>query len=88
MMQVGQKYYIIAHAYHHYIGEVVDVNPRMVTLKNCIKVHSCQRNWTLFFKDGAASDTSYDVMPDGTEQPYDLGSFPWNHAIPKERPRR
>jgi hypothetical protein len=83
-MKQGDNYYIMSHAYHHYIGEIVEIFPRTVVIKNGIKVHSCQRNWTEFFKNGCGDDTKFDVMPDLSEVPYELGVFPWKHAIPRK----
>ncbi len=84
-MEVGKSYYLIAHAYWHYVG-IVDkiVGPGTVILRNVCQVHSCGRNWTKFFADGFGNDTKYDVLPDG------VGFKPiifiaWNHKIPTER---
>lgn len=82
MLKQNEKYYIIAHVYLHYIGEVVDVMPYKVTLKNAIQVISCKRGWTDFFAKGCQKDTQYELMPDGIEVPSDLVCIPWNHEIP------
>lgn len=84
-MQVGQKYYIIAHAYYHYVGEVASViGPKTVELRNVCQVHSCRRNWTDFFANGFANDTQFDVWPDGlTVQA--ISFAPWHHEIPTKR---
>lgn len=84
MAKVGERYYFIAHAYHHYIGEVVEVlGKNHFVLRNVVKVHSCGRSWTEFFRDGLKNDTKFDVMPDGKEL---IGVFditPWPHEIPR-----
>ena len=65
-MEEGKRYYVIAHAYFHYVGEVVRViGPKTVELRNVCQVHSCGRNWTEFFRGGIGEDTKYDVWPDG-----------------------
>lgn len=64
-LELGKRYYIIAHAYWHFAGEVTAITPRGVSLKNVCQVHSCQRGWSQFLKDGFGTDTTYDVWPDG-----------------------
>lgn len=86
MLEVGKKYYIIAHAYYHVVGEVVELTPRGVKLKNVAQVHSCRRRWTEFLKKGFADDTDYDIWPDGTIIPIvSLPAIPWDHEIPTKR---
>lgn len=81
-MEVGKKYYIIAHAYWHYVGEVVEVlGPKTVKLKNVRYVHRCQRTWTDFFAQGIKNDTTYFVWPDGTVVTAIIFT-PWEHKIP------
>jgi hypothetical protein len=87
MIEIGQKYYIVAHVYYHFVGEVIAVTPRTVTLKNVCQVHACRRDWSAFFAEGFRADTSYDVWPDGTVVPIGLQYAPWPHAIPRE-PKR
>ena len=80
-MEVGKKYYVISHAYYHYVGEVVQVNPRTVVLRNVVQVHGCERGWTEFFAEGFKADTRYDVLPDGSGLSV-INYFPWPHEIP------
>ncbi len=80
MMNINEAYYVMSHVYHHYLGEVVDVTPRLVTLKNVVRVHSCKRGWEDLFIQGLLDDTTCQRFPDGTTVPYDLGYFPWKHA--------
>jgi hypothetical protein len=83
MAAPGDKLYVVAHAYHHYLIEVVEVlGPRRVRAKNVVKIHSCRRGWTDFFKDGCGSDTEMMFFPDSNNFEY-LFEFNWNHAIPK-----
>lgn len=81
----GDKLYIIAHAYWHYLAEVVEVGPRGLYCRNIRQIHSCKRGWTEFFRDGAKKDTTYFVFPDGW-LPIGLmpGPFRWEHPIPEE----
>lgn len=84
-MEVGTKWYIISHAYYHYVGEIARViGPKTVELRNVCQVHSCRRNWTEFFRDGFERDTQFDVMPDGIQVPI-ITAIPWNHDIPTKR---
>ena len=84
MFEVGKTYYIIAHSYYHYIGTVAAIWPHGVTIDNGVQVHSCQRSWTLFFRDGAKYDTRCDRVPDGTFVPTgSMPFYPWKHAIPE-----
>jgi len=82
MIEVGKNYYIIAHAYHHYLLTATEVTPRSVSFDWALKIHSCQRNWTKFFAEGLGSDTKFDIMPAGTVS-YDLGYFLWEHPLVK-----
>ncbi len=82
MLKVGDKVYIISHAYHHYIGEVTEVLGVMrVALKNAIKVHSCPRNIEDFFSSGCKADTNYDYVGVKPDVRY-FDSTAWNHKIP------
>lgn len=50
-MEVGEKYYIVAHAYYHYVGEVVKViGPKTVELKNVCQIHSCKTKLDRVFR--------------------------------------
>ena len=85
MIEVGKRYYFMAHAYHHFLGEVVEITGRKeCVLKNVIRVQSCSRGWTEFFRDGCKKDTTYTVWPDGTEISGWFAAIPWKHPIPKE----
>lgn len=85
MIKVGDKIYALAHCYYHILGEVSEVlGVRRVALKNAVQVHSCQRNWTLFFADGFRSDTNFDVIGDVPDIGY-MYAVAWNHEIPKAR---
>ena len=83
MIEVGKKYYFMCHAYHHFIGEVVKITGKKeAVLKNVIRVYSCSRGWTEFFRDGAANDTVFTEWPDGTSLNDWFAVTPWNHPIP------
>ena len=82
-LQVGRRYYFVEHAYYHYIGEVVAITGRReCILRHVRRIHSCQRNWTHFFKDGARNDTEFTVQPDGKNISGWMEHTPWPHAIP------
>ena len=81
-MEVGKKFYIIAHAYWHVIGEVVEVvGPKTVVLRNVVYVYSSRKNWTEFFKKGIGTGDTYDIWPDGTTVTAII-HIPWEHEIP------
>ena len=84
MIEVGKKYFFLAHAYHHYIGEVVEVSPRWAKVKNCVKVMGDSRGWEKALFGGYSREMSIQHCPDGTLIP--IGTMPihpWNHEIPK-----
>ena len=82
MVTVGKKYYLLVHAYHHFIAEVVEVTgKREADVKNVIRVQSCTRGWTEFFRDGLMNDTTYTHFPAGSITW--LAAFEWNHPMPE-----
>lgn len=85
-MKIGERYYFISiHAYDHWLGEVIEIlGQRHVVLKNVVRVYSCPRGWTEFFRDGMKKDTNYTVWPDGHEV-FFSSATPWHHPIPKEQ---
>lgn len=77
----GKKYYLMIHAYHHILCEVVAVlGPTRVQVKNVRWIYSCQRGWTLFFKEGCKEDTQFEVFPNSTVTFF--AAFDWEHEIP------
>lgn len=83
MAKVGERYYFITHAYHHFVGEIAEVLGRnYFVLCRVRKVHSCRRGWEEFFRDGFGDDTQYAVCPDGAEVEGSCVKFPWRHDIP------
>ncbi len=84
-MKVGKRYYIISHAYYHYIGEVTKVKTdRLVSLTNVVQVISSQRNWTDFFSKGIQNGDNYHIIGDMPNCQV-INSYEWPHEIPKER---
>ena len=84
MVETGKRYYFFVHAYHHFLGEVVEVIGRKeVVLRNVVRVHSCKRGWRDFFRDGCKDDTIYAAFPDGTSVSGWMVAVPWLHEIPK-----
>lgn len=51
MIEVGKNYYVIAHAYHHYLGKCVAIHGKTLTLSPCFKVHSSELDWEKFLDD-------------------------------------
>jgi hypothetical protein len=83
-MKIGDKFYFMTHAYHHFLGEIADMPmPKTVILKDVVRVQSCARGWTEFFRDGAKNDTTMTHWPDGTEVCGWFTAVPWVHDIPK-----
>jgi hypothetical protein len=87
-LKVGDRRYFLVHAYHHFCGEVLEIERAdSILLKNVVRVQSCQRGWAEFFRDGFKDDTEYTVWLDGTRITGAFVDSPWPHDIPKE-PRR
>lgn len=87
-IEVGKRYYFVAHAYFHYVGTVTEVlGIRRVALADVVQVHSCGRSWTDFFKDGFKADTRYDVIGTVPDLTY-LWAIAWAHKIPAEPAQR
>ncbi len=81
-MEIGKSYYIILHAYHHFLVTVEEVNgPRFARFSRIVKVHSCRRGWTEFFRDGCMADTTMMEFPPGELSGW-IGIFDWKHEIP------
>ena len=85
-MHVGERWYIVQHAYYHYVGTITSIlGPKHVTLKDCVRVHSCSRNFTGFFDDGFKNDTVYTHWPDDTECSGWIVAAPFPHPIPEKK---
>lgn len=83
-VEVGKRYYIMQHAYHHFLGEVTEIlGKNSLVLKNVRRIYSCQRGWTEFFRDGCGDDTIYTIFPDGYEIHNYMSAAPWKNSIPK-----
>lgn len=84
-MQVGESYYFVEHAYYHYLGIVREITgPMSAVIDNVVRVHSCNRDFTAFFRDGIRKDdTVFTVWPDGHETGSCINITPWKHSIPK-----
>lgn len=77
----GKRYYLMLHAYHHILCEVVEVlGPTRVQVRDVRWIYSCSRDWTSFFKEGCKKDTNLKVFPDGTVTFF--AAFEWEHEIP------
>ncbi len=81
-LKVGDKVYLTAHAYFHYLGEVSEIlGTRRVALVKASKIHSCQRNWEAFFRDGVKNDTKSDYVGNVLDVGY-IDAIEWNHELP------
>jgi hypothetical protein len=84
-LKVGDKVYLEAHAYFHYLGEVSEVlGVRRVALKNASKIHNCKRPWEDFFRDGCKDDTKYDYVGNVLDTGY-VDAIEWKHDLPKPK---
>lgn len=82
-MNPGDRFYFMTHAYHHFLAEVVEVmGPTRVRVTSVIRVQSCRRGWTEFFRDGCKQDTFYTEFPDGEINGW-FAKWDWRHPIPK-----
>lgn len=85
-MKVGEKYYFVAHAYYHFLGEVMEMDgPRCVRFKNVRQIISCKRDWTSFFAEGCKDDTVFHEWLDGSEFDQFIAKSPWPHDIPSKK---
>ncbi len=84
-MREGELWYVVVHAYYHFLIEVAEANPSSVKCKRCVQVHSCGRGWTSFFADGCKSDTRMDHWPEGTILEAPFIKSPWPHEIPRRK---
>ena len=87
MVEVGKCYYFMVHAYHHFLGEVVEITgKRECTIKRCVRVQSSELGWTEFFAAGCSTDNSVlTFWPDGLSITY-FAVSPWHHPIPEGAP--
>ena len=80
-VQPGKRYYFIAHAYHHFLAEVVEITgKREADVIDVRRIQSCRRPWTDFFRDGCKDDTDFTVWPDCSLTWF--VAVDWPHEIP------
>lgn len=80
-VKAGGRYYLMIHAYHHVLCEVVELlGPQRARVKRVRWVYSCRRGWTEFFRDGCQKDTTVHAFPDGEVSWF--AAFEWRHEIP------
>lgn len=86
MAKVGEKRFIVAHAYYHFVGEIAEVlGKNHFVLKGAVRVHYDQRGFGEFFAKGFLEGTTqYAVWGDDTEVSGVIASRPWPHAIPRK----
>ena len=88
MLKPGDRVYLIAHPYYHYLGEVAEVlGVRRVSLRGVVQVHSDSRGWTRFFAEGLGEETTYDVIGESPDVGY-LVCHRWPHEIPTTKRRK
>jgi hypothetical protein len=84
-IHVGDKVYLRAHAYCHYLGEVSEIlGVRRVSLKNASIVYSCARGWEDFFRDGCGNDTKSFYVGNVLDTGY-YSCEEWQHPLPKPK---
>ena len=84
-VKVGDKVYLVAHAYYHVLGEVTEVlGVRRVALKDASYVYSCRRSWEEFFRDGVKTDTVTHYWGELPDVGYIL-AVKWNHELPRPK---
>jgi hypothetical protein len=82
-MKIGETYYFVQHAYYHFLAEVAEIlGPKHVRVTRCVRVHSCRRDFTSFFRDGVGTDTAYTHWTD-TELSGWICAALWHHPIPE-----
>lgn len=87
MLEVGKRYYIITHAYYHFIVEISEIlGPMRAKFGRRERVHSCRRGWTEFYHDGAKDDTEFSIWPEGGAAVF-LDVSPWPHEFPSDAAR-
>lgn len=84
-VEPGRYYYVICHAYHHFIGKLEEITgKREGTFSDVHWIYSSQLSWTDFFAKGfTKANSKYHKFPDGN-YPWTCGIFAWNHPLPKE----
>ena len=77
----GNRYYVMTHAYHHFLVEIVEMlGPQRARCRTVRRIQSDQRNWTDFFKEGMNKTlTVFTVFPDGELSWFCC--FEWPHEI-------
>lgn len=88
MLQVGLKYYVMVHAYHHFVVEIAEVlGPMRAKFGRRERVQSCRRGWTEFFRDGPKDDTEFTIWPEGGVATF-FDVSPWHHDFPSDARRK
>ncbi len=81
-VQVGKTYYVMTHAYHHFIGVLQEITgKREGWFTDVVKVHGSNRGWTQFFEKGPTNEDNIMRFPDGSLSWFAI--FEWNHPTPK-----
>jgi hypothetical protein len=77
-----KSYYVILHVYHHFlvVGELL--SPSRIRCSRVVRVNSCKRGWTDFFRNGCKDDTTMMEFPPGNLNDF-MGIFNWDHPIPE-----
>lgn len=77
-----KSYYVILHVYHHFLVRGELLSPNRIRCSRVVRVHSCGRGWTEFFRDGCKSDTTMMEFPPGNLNDF-MAILDWKHEIPQ-----
>lgn len=81
MEENPKRLYVLSHAYHHFVIEVVEMlGPQRARARSVRRIQSDPRGWTRFFAEGMDKDqTVFTVFPDGELTWF--AAFDWPHEI-------
>ncbi len=76
------RLYVMCHAYHHFIVEVVEMlGPQRAKCRTVRRIQSDPRGWTRFFAEGMdKTQTTFTVFPDAPSLEW-FAAFEWPHEI-------
>lgn len=89
-LKVEETYYVVAHAYYHFIVECVAVlGVRRGAFKRVIQVQSSDLDWTEFFAKGILKvdgkwNTRFEIIGESPDMAY-MFAHRWPHPIPSEK---
>lgn len=87
IVQVGKRYYVVIHAYHHIIGTLQTITgKREGDFVDVVWVYKSDQHWDDFFEKPDWSRTTYRLWPNGNTSW--IAAFEFPHDIPTEKGRR